>query len=76
MTATPSNRQKEHRSAIKAKGTSTMKRRRLGRLLSECREPIVVTCQFPAAQFGFPIRTVDPATRAMIDAAAAARREE
>lgn len=74
--STASDRQKEHRSAIKAKGTNAMKRRRLGRLLAECREPIAVTCHFPAAHFGFPIRTVDPATRAMIDAAAAARREE
>lgn len=74
--AARSDRQRENCAAIKARGASTMKRRRLGRLLAECREPIAFTCHFPAAHFGFPIRTVDPATRAMIDAAAAARREE
>ena len=74
--AARSDRQRENCAAIKAKGVGAMKRRRIGRLLSECREPTLVTCQFPAAHFGFPIRTVDPATRAMIDAAAAARREE
>lgn len=73
MSLIDSDPRKEHRDAIKRKGASKAKRIRLGKLLSECGEQLVITCRFPEAQFGFPIREVDPLHRALIDAACAER---
>lgn len=73
MMAKPTEKQKQNRAAIKRYGVSKMKRQRIGRLLSEGGEPVTITCKPPAGYFGFPIKEVDPVTRALIDAATAER---
>lgn len=73
MMAKPTEKQKQSRAAIKGCGASKMKRQRVGRLLSECGEPVTITCKPPSGYFGFPIREVDPVTRALVDAAMAER---
>lgn len=65
--------QKARRSELQSASRSAMKRKRLGRLMTEAGTPLVITCAFPTSHFGFPVKEVDPMTRALIDAACAER---
>ena len=73
MSKHDSSARKDNRDNIKRMGASKMKRQRIGRLLSECGEPITITLSYPNGLFGFPVRGLDPVTRALIDTACAER---
>ncbi|MET3352350.1 UNVERIFIED_ORG: PIN domain nuclease of toxin-antitoxin system [Xanthobacter viscosus] len=66
--------QHEARAAIRQQGRAYMQNQKRKRLLEAAGQPVTITCSHPAGFFGFPIRHVDPATRAMIDAALEGRK--
>lgn len=66
--------QREARAAVRQKGRAYMRGQKRKRLLEAAGQPLTISCRHPAGFFGFPIRHVDPATRAMIDAALEGRK--